>query len=58
MTVLRSVLLFALGALAEIGGAWLTWASWSTAFGPTATTCWAPPLPGRGGRGHGRVPGA
>jgi drug/metabolite transporter superfamily protein YnfA len=25
MTVLRSVLLFALGALAEIGGAWLTW---------------------------------
>ena len=25
MTVLRSILLFALAALAEIGGAWLVW---------------------------------
>jgi small multidrug resistance family-3 protein len=95
MTVLRSVVLFVLAALAEIGGAWLVWQGvheqrglgfvgagilalglyglvatfqpdphfgrilaayggvfvagslawgiWSTAFGPTATTYWAPP---------------
>ncbi|MEU5566250.1 YnfA family protein [Micromonospora musae] len=28
MTVLRSLLLFALAALAEIGGAWLVWQGW------------------------------
>ena len=28
MTVLRSVLLFVLAALAEIGGAWLIWQGW------------------------------
>ncbi|MFF5213655.1 YnfA family protein [Micromonospora sp. NPDC000442] len=28
MTVLRSVLLFALAAIAEIGGAWLVWQGW------------------------------
>ncbi|MET7672064.1 YnfA family protein [Micromonospora luteifusca] len=28
MTVLRSLVLFALAALAEIGGAWLVWQGW------------------------------
>ncbi|SEG70233.1 small multidrug resistance family-3 protein [Thermomonospora echinospora] len=28
MTVLRSLLLFVLAALAEIGGAWLVWQGW------------------------------
>lgn len=28
MTILRSLLLFALAALAEIGGAWLIWQGW------------------------------
>ncbi|MEV4091497.1 YnfA family protein [Streptosporangium saharense] len=28
MTVVRSLLLFALAALAEIGGAWLIWQGW------------------------------
>ncbi|MEU5549343.1 MULTISPECIES: YnfA family protein [unclassified Micromonospora] len=28
MTVLRSVLLFVLAAIAEIGGAWLVWQGW------------------------------
>ncbi|WP_084955603.1 YnfA family protein [Thermoactinospora rubra] len=28
MTVLRSVVLFAVAALAEIGGAWLVWQGW------------------------------
>ncbi|PZV96456.1 small multidrug resistance family-3 protein [Micromonospora phaseoli] len=28
MTVLRSVLLFVLAAVAEIGGAWLVWQGW------------------------------
>jgi small multidrug resistance family-3 protein len=28
VTVLRSVLLFALAAIAEIGGAWLVWQGW------------------------------
>ncbi|RZU24464.1 small multidrug resistance family-3 protein [Kribbella rubisoli] len=28
MTVLRSVLLFVLAAIAEIGGAWLIWQGW------------------------------
>ncbi len=28
MTVLRSLLLFGLAALAEIGGAWLVWQGW------------------------------
>ncbi len=28
MTVARSLLLFALAALAEIGGAWLVWRGW------------------------------
>jgi len=28
VTVVRSVLLFALAALAEIGGAWLVWKGW------------------------------
>ncbi|MGC4869343.1 YnfA family protein [Micromonospora sp. DT53] len=28
MTVLRSLMLFALAALAEIGGAWLVWQGW------------------------------
>ena len=28
MTVVRSLLLFALAALAEVGGAWLVWQGW------------------------------
>ena len=28
MTIVRSLLLFALAALAEIGGAWLVWQGW------------------------------
>ena len=34
MTVLRSVLLFVLAALAEIGGAWLVWQGWREHRGP------------------------
>jgi len=29
MTIARSIILFALAALFEIGGAWLVWQGWS-----------------------------
>ncbi|WIM92767.1 YnfA family protein [Actinoplanes oblitus] len=34
MTVARSLLLFVLAALAEIGGAWLIWQGWREQRGP------------------------
>ncbi len=34
MTIVRSLLLFALAALAEIGGAWLIWQGWREHRGP------------------------
>lgn len=34
MTPVRSLLLFALAALAEIGGAWLVWQGWREHRGP------------------------
>ncbi|MBD2894226.1 YnfA family protein [Actinomadura nitritigenes] len=34
MTVLRSIALFLLAALAEIGGAWLVWQGWREHRGP------------------------
>ena len=34
MTVVRSLLLFAVAALAEIGGAWLIWQGWRENRGP------------------------
>lgn len=38
VTVLRSVLLFVLAAIAEIGGAWLVWQGWREHRGPLWTS--------------------